>query len=202
MAFISLASYSQAFWDITFLTRTYGWDATTGSFWYGMVQMFAGLSGMLGGGIAADMLSKRGVRGASVIIVTIGAGLAVPFSFIYPLAGSASTALWLMVPAIFGNNMAFACAASALQRLFPAAMLGLAAGVYFFLSNAIGIGIGPTVVAAFTDYVFEDPNMIRYSLASVGGVSRGLAFVAFLAGLKYYRELMARREAVLDGAAA
>jgi MFS family permease len=195
MSFISLAAYSQAFWDITFLTRTYGWDAATGSFWYGMVQMFAGLSGMLVGGIVADKLSKRGVSGASLIMVTIGAGFAIPFSFIYPLVGSASSALWLMVLAIFGTNMAFACAASAVQRLFPAAMLGLAAGIYFFISNAVGIGIGPTLVAAITDYVYEDPNMIRYSLSMVGGGSRLLAFVLFVASFKHYRDLMIRREA-------
>ena len=194
MALISLAAYSQGFWDITFLTRTYGWDASTGSFWYGMVQLFGGLSGMLFGGIVADKLSKRGVNSASVIMVIIGSAIAVPFSFIYPLMGSAASALWLMVLAIFGSNMCFACAASALQRMFPSTMLGLAAGIYFFLSNAIGIGIGPTLVAAITDYSFEDPNMIRYSLSMVGGVSRALAFVLFLAGLGYYRKLMLERE--------
>jgi MFS family permease len=194
MALISLAAYSQAFWDITFLTRTYGWDASTGSFWYGMVQLFAGLSGMLFGGIVADKLTKRGVSGASIVMVIIGAGLAAPFSFMYPLMGSASSALLLMVLAIFGSNMCFACAASALQRMFPATMLGLAAGIYFFISNAVGIGIGPTLVAALTDYTFEDPNMIRYSLSFVGGISRAIAFVLFFVGLKYYRDLMTRRE--------
>ena len=194
MALISLAAYSQGFWDITFLTRTYGWDASTGSFWYGMVQLFAGLSGMLFGGIVADKLTKRGVKGASAIMVLIGSGFAVPFSFIYPLMGTAASALWLMVFAIFGSNMCFACAASALQRMFPATMLGLAAGIYFFISNAVGIGIGPTLVAAITDYSFEDPDMIRYSLSMVGGVSRAIAFVLFLVGLKYYRELMQKLE--------
>jgi MFS family permease len=201
MALISLAAYSQAFWDITFLTRTYGWDASTGSFWYGMVQLFAGLSGMLFGGIVADKLTKRGVSGASIVMVIIGAGLAAPFSFMYPLMGSASSALLLMVLAIFGSNMCFACAASALQRMFPATMLGLAAGIYFFISNAVGIGIGPTLVAALTDYTFEDPNMIRYSLSLVGGISRAIAFVLFFVGLKYYRDLMTRRESSLAAVA-
>lgn len=194
MALISLAAYSQGFWDITFLTRSYGWDAATGSFWYGMVQLFAGLSGMLFGGIVADKLSKRGVNGASVIMVIIGAGIAAPFSFIYPLMGSASSALLIMIVAIFGSNMCFACAASALQRMFPVTMLGLACGIYFFISNAVGIGIGPTLVAAITDYAFKDPEMIRYSLSMVGGVSRTLAFVLFVVGLRHYRKLMLQRE--------
>ncbi|MGI9309581.1 MAG: MFS transporter [Gammaproteobacteria bacterium] len=195
MALITLAAYAQGFWDITFLTRTYGWDAATGGFWYGMVQLFAGLSGMLFGGIVADRLSNRGVHASSVIMVTIGAGIAVPFSFVYPLVGSPSAALILMIFAIFGSNMAFACAASAVQRIFPVAMLGLAAGIYYFISNAVGMGIGPTLVAGITDYVFEDASMIRYSLSMVGGGSRLLALLFFLAGLKAYRDLMIRREA-------
>ena len=202
MALISLAAYAQGFWDITFLTRTYGWDAGTGSFWYGMVQLFAGLSGMLFGGIVADRLTNKGVVGASAIMVIIGSAIATPFSFIYPLMGSAAGALGLMILAIFGSNMCFACAASALQRMFPATMLGLAAGIYFFTSNAIGIGIGPTAVAAITDYSFEDPDMIRYSLSMVGGVSRAVAFVLFIAGLKYYREIILKREGELAAGAA
>ena len=190
MSLISLAAYSQGFWDITFLSRTFDKDPSTVSFMYGMVQLFAGLSGMLFAGIVADRLSKRGVNGASVIMVVIGCAIATPFSFIYPFASSASSALWFMVLAIFGSNMGFACAASAIQRMFPASMLGLAAGIYFFISNAVGIGIGPTAVAAITDYVFEDPKMIRYSLAAVGGVSRLLAFVLIFAGLKAYRDLL------------
>ena len=72
----------------------------------------------------------------------------------------------------------------------------MAAGIYFFVSNAVGIGIGPTLVAALTDYVFEDPQMIRYSLAAVGGVSRLLAFIIIFAGLKAYRDLLRDRERI------
>ena len=194
MALISLAAYSQGFWDITFLSRTYGWDASEGAFWYGMVQLFAGLSGMLLGGITADRLSRRGMRGASYIMVVVGCAIAAPFSFAYPLADSASSALALMAFAIFGSNMAFACAASALQLMFPLTMLGLAAGIYYFVSNAVGIGIGPTAVAAITDYVYGDPNKIQYSLALVGGLSRACALVLIVMGLKAYRDLLGKIE--------
>jgi hypothetical protein len=36
--------------------------------------------------------------------------------------------------------------------------------------------------------------MIRYSLASVGGISRALAFVLILAGLRAYRNLVRELE--------
>ena len=95
----------------------------------------------------------------------------------------------VMVFAIFGNSMAFACTASAIQKLFPSTMLGLAAGIYFFVSNAVGIGVGPTAVAALTDYGFDDTQMIRYSLASVGSISRALAFILVFLSFTHYRKL-------------
>ncbi len=194
MALVSLAAYAQGFWDITFLARTYDHDPSAVTFKYGMVQMFAGLGGMVTGGIVADRLSKKGMQGASVIMVIIGCAIATPFSFLYPMMGSANAALGLMILAIFGSNMAFACAASAMQRMFPVAMLGLAAGIYYFLSNSVGLLIGPTLVAVLTDYVLGDPDKVAYSLSTVGGVARLLAFITILVGYKSYPDLLRERE--------
>jgi hypothetical protein len=103
---------------------------------------------------------------------------------LYPLADSATAAFGFMVVAIFGSNMGYAFVASAIQRMFQASMLG------------------PTAVAAITDYVLEDAGMIRYSLASVGGVSRALAFVLILAGLRANRILVRERDRQLHAACA
>ena len=196
MALISMAAYAQGFWDVTYLTRIFGGDRGSVSFMYGMVQMFAGMSGMFLGGFTADRLTRRGVEGSSYKLVTLGAAFAIPFAFLYPLMGSESGSLWLMVLAIFGTNMCFACAASAMQRMYPAAMLGLAAGVYFFMSNAVGLMVGPFAIAATTDYVFADPQKVGYSLSIVGGTARLLAFVVFAIGLKSYVRLLREREGV------
>lgn len=195
MALISLAAYAQGFWDLTFLSRTYGLDTKTAGFSYGMVQLFGGLCGMLVGGMVADFLSRRGVQGSSFKLVTVGAAIATPFSVVYPLMGTHSASLALMVLAIFGSNMGFAGAAAAMQRMYPSTMLGLAAGFYFFMSNAIGLLVGPTAVAAITDYGFGDTAKVGYSLSIVGGSARLLAFVLFACGLRAYVRLLREREA-------
>lgn len=197
MALISLAAYAQAFWDVTYLTRTFGGNLREVGFMYGMVQMFAGIGGMFLGGFTADRLTKRGVESSSYKLVIVGAAIATPFAFMYSLMGMEQMSLWLMVGTIFGTNMCFACAASAMQRMYPAAMLGLAAGIYFFMSNAIGLMVGPTVVAAITDYGFGDPQKVGYSLSIVGGTARLLAFVVFVVGLGSYVRLLREREGKL-----
>ena len=194
MALISLAAYAQGFWDVTYLTRTFGGDRGSVAFMYGMVQMFAGMSGMFLGGYTADRLTRRGVEGSSFKLVVVGAAIATPFGFAYSVAGTEQLSLWLMVVAIFGTNICFACAASAMQRMYPVAMLGLAAGVYFFMSNAVGLMVGPTVVAALTDYYFVDPQKVGYSLSIVGGCARLLAFVVFVIGMFSYVKLLRERE--------
>lgn len=197
MALISLAAYAQGFWDLTFLARNYGLDTKAAGFSYGMVQLFGGLCGMLVGGIVADFLNKKGVQGSSFKLVTIGAAIAIPFSVIYPFMASDSASLGMMVMAIFGSNMCFAGAAAAMQRMFPSTMLGLAAGFYFFMSNAVGLLLGPFSIAAITDYGFGDPDKVGYSLSIVGGTARLLAFVVFLIGLRAYVKLMREREAMV-----
>ena len=138
--------------------------------------------------------ARRVCRARAYKLVTIGAAIATPFSVIYPLMGSHSTSLALMVLAIFGSNMGFAGAAAAMQRMYPSTMLGLAAGFYFFMSNAVGLLVGPTAVAAITDYGFGDPGKVGYSLSIVGGSARLLAFVLFAVGLKAYVRLLRERE--------
>ncbi len=194
MALISLAAYAQGFWDVTYLLRIFGGDRGNVAFMYGMVQMFAGMAGMFLGGFTADRLTARGVEGSSFKLVILGAAIATPFAFAYALVDSEQLSLWLMVGTIFGTNICFACAASAMQRMYPVAMLGLAAGIYFFMSNAVGLMVGPTAVAAITDYSFADPQMVGYSLSIVGGVSRLLAFLAFIVGLGAYVKLLRERE--------
>lgn len=194
MALISLAAYAQGFWDLTYLSRTFGLDTKTAGFSYGMVQMFGGMAGMLLGGMTADRLSKKGVQGASFKLVIVGSAFAVPFAYMYPLMGSSSASLWLMILAIFGTNICFACAASAMQRMYPAAMLGFAAGIYFFMSNAVGLLVGPFAIAATTDYIFADPLKVGSSLSIVGGTARLLALVVFALGLKAYVNLLRERE--------
>lgn len=188
MSFISLSSYSQGFWDITFLSRTYGWDPASGSMWYGAVQMSGGIIGVLCGGYFADKMGERGIKGASFIMIVVGAAVALICGLIYPLMPNANSSMVMMIPTILGNTIPYGCAAATIQMIFPSNMRGLAAGIYFFMSNAIGIGIGPTAVAFLTDYVFNDTQMVRFSLLSVCSVARASAFLLVLIALGAYRK--------------
>jgi hypothetical protein len=45
----------------------------------------------------------------------------------------------------------------------------------------VGLGLGPSVVAAFTDYVFKDDALVGYSMAAaimIFGLAAALLFIA------------------------
>jgi hypothetical protein len=51
--------------------------------------------------------------------------------------------------------------------------------MYLFVYQMIGLGLGPSVVAAFTDYVFKDDALVGYSMAAtiaIFGLAAALLF--------------------------
>ena len=90
--------------------------------------------------------------------------LHIPFGIVYPLMPDANWALLLLCPAVFTAAMPFGVAPAAIQQMMPARMRAQGAAVYLFVINLIGLGLGPTAVAWFTDYVYGDPNKVHMSL--------------------------------------
>jgi hypothetical protein len=69
----------------------------------------------------------------------------------------------------------------------PNAMRAQATAFYLFVINLVGLGIGPTLVAALTEDVFRDQNAVHYSLLIVGAVANLAAAILLWLGLKPYR---------------
>ena len=59
-----------------------------------------------------------------------------------------------------------------------------------FILNLIGMSLGPTLVALFTDFVFKDENMIRYSMMVLFIVGGGFGLILSLMVLKPYRKII------------
>ena len=84
-------------------------------------------------------------------------------------------------------------AASAAQEMTPNQMRAQASAFYLFMTNLIGLGLGPTVVALFTDYVFSDTMMIRYSLICMVLTFNPLAII--LIRIRYKLKIFNRKRA-------
>jgi hypothetical protein len=82
------------------------------------------------------------------------------------------------VPIVFFLNSYFGLAIAALQRITPNRMRAQVSAVMLFMTNLFGLALGPSAVAAITDFVFSDDAALSRSLSLTalppGGATFGL----------------------------
>jgi MFS family permease len=194
---VTLSGYASAVWTPAFFIRAYGWEPGQIGLWYGLIYLTFGTSGALFGGWLCDRLTARGVLDAPVRVAAfgyLGTGL---FGGLAPLMPTPELALVLFVPATFLATLPFPLAGTSIQLITPNRLRGQVSALYMLVINVVGLGLGPLIVGAFTDYVFTEPADVRYSLALVNAVAAPLALMLLMAAFAGYRRL---RLEVAEGA--
>jgi hypothetical protein len=78
-----------------------------------------------------------------------------------------------------------------MQQVTPNEMRGVVNGAYVVTTNVIGLALGPTLVAACTDYVFGDPKAVARSLGLVSMFMGPIAVVLLWSGTAAMRRKLA-----------
>ncbi len=187
LALIALANYGLAAWAPTFLVRTYDWPISRAGISLGSITAIVGPMGIVFGGWYADRLLAAGRTDAKLRVAAWAAVGLLVTDILFPLMPTATGALVLFVPLSFFAAAPFGVGAAAVQELLPNQMRAQGSALYLFALAAIGVGLGPTVVAVLTDYVFGADSALRYSLA-IASSGAMLGAVALLwTGLGPYR---------------
>ena len=187
-AFTAFASYGCTAWIPTYFFRTFGWPVPKAGLIFGLILVAGSISGVIWGGWYADRLKNKGISAGRVRIGLI-AGIGILLSCCIPLISNPNIVVTLLfIPAFFIASPMGASTA-ALQELMPNQVRALTSAIFLFLINMIGLGLGPYVVAFFTDSVFKNENDIRYSLTALLAIGGGLAAVCYRIGYRGYREL-------------
>ncbi|RMF11568.1 MAG: hypothetical protein D6763_02765 [Alphaproteobacteria bacterium] len=105
-------------------------------------------------------------------------------------ADSSSVALACVALASFLVTLPLALVASAIQTVTPNQMRGVVAGIYVVTTNLFGLGLGPTLVATCTDYLFADPLAVGQSLALVALSMACVGFILLWRGVAPLRRVM------------
>jgi hypothetical protein len=66
--------------------------------------------------------------------------------------------------------------------------------------NLVGLTVGPTGIALFTDRVFHDDTMLRYSVLCVASLAGVVAIGFLLYNLREYRRAFAEVQSWLSAA--
>ncbi len=185
-ALVALNGYGAYAWIPTFLQRRFAWTPGQTGVVFGLIVAVAGTLGIVAGGYLADSLRSRGRNDANLVVALLAAVAGIPFVVAFPLAPTATWSMIFVTPVVFFASMPFGVAPAAIQQMMPNRMRSQASALYLFVVSLIGMGIGPSLVAALTDNMFGKEN-IGYSLLCVGVFSYVGAGLLLYLGLKPYR---------------
>ena len=191
MGISAMTGFGIRSWAPSFYVRTYHWSVAR----YGLVQGLLALTimpiGALTGSLMAEHLARKGHDDANMRTVFIGQCLAMPGMILFPLMPTASLAIALSTLYTFFLFWTQAPMNAALQIVTPNQMRGQVTAIFLFIFNVIGTGLGPTIVALFTDYLFHSDRMIGRSIAIATLALGVLTAIIMWLGIKPYGRAMA-----------
>lgn len=187
-AFSALMAYGISAWIPTFLVRTHGWTYVDAGTNYGIVVVIFGTAGVVVGGWAGDKVTALGHANGRLLVMALGSLAAVPFAVAYPLVDSISWVFVLLAFTTFLSTFSLAPGAAAIPELMPNQMRGFASAFMIFVITLLGLGLGPSIIAAMTDFYYQDEMMVRYSLAYAPTFILTIGGLIGLAGLRPYLE--------------
>lgn len=195
-SFSSLCGYGLALWTPSVIMRSFGFDLiTTGQFMASLL-LIGGTAGVFAGGWFADRLGQ-GDRGWYaklpayawlITCPTFAIGLLTPSPWIaWPL---------LLIPNAL-NILWLGPVTTAVQHLVPTHMRATASGSFLFINNLIGLGVGPLLMGAISDWLKGEygTESLRYAAVSCLGFYILAALLALLSVRALRRDWVAEAPA-------
>lgn len=190
---LSIASYGGLSWMPTYLIRVRQFSVESSGVYIGAIYMVFGMLGSFSGGWLSERIFDRGRKDAIFLVSSLTAFALVPTV----LAVSILPGYWVLAGlAIFSLfiSMPWGIAGAALQLIAPNRHRAQLSAVYLFAMTVVGLGVGPTLIAVLTDYVFRDEMDIGYSIAIASSLASIVAGITLWRGLPFYREAVIDNE--------
>jgi MFS family permease len=167
MALLAMCGYSVAAWLPSAIVRAYGVSAGQVGKVLGVSTILMNSTGMLLAGILCDRLTRKGRKDAPIVVALISACGILVFAGL-PTVMPTVTLVWI---ALFVSGLTFnaynGVGPQAVNQVTPNQYRAQVSAVYLFAVNALGLGVGPTLVPLLNDHLFHDPLKIRFSLIIV-----------------------------------
>jgi len=135
----------------------------------------------------ASWLTARGSRDLYMRVALYCVVLAVVGAVLTPIAPNPYLSLLMLFPATVGTMAATAAGLTALMVVTPNQMRAQASALYYLVVNLIGLTLGPTGIALFTDKVFRSDAMLRYSVLCVACLAGAFAIGLLVYNVRQYR---------------
>lgn len=187
----AMITFGVTAWLPATFIRQWGWTPGEIGPAYGVIILTFGIGGMLVSGFLADHLTARGKLVGSILISLIATSVLIVTGVALAFAPSAEFALVAVAATTFFLGMPVALAPPILQAITPNQLRGQVTSIYLLLINLIGLGMGPFLVAFFTDFIFYDEQKVGLSLGLVSALAALLSVVCLARAIGPYRQLVA-----------
>lgn len=189
-----IAGISYLAWIPAVFIRVHGWEPSQVGGAYGAILLFGATPGVLVGGWLSDWLSARGKRDAPLRAAILAMACCIPFAIATPLMPTAPLALTSLAVFSFFAGVMNSLPATSLQAVSPNQFRAQVTAIYFLIGNLVSLGLGPTIVAAFSDAVLGGPQKIGLSLSIVSGIALVLACTTLTLTLPAFRRSLDEAE--------
>ncbi|TAH02153.1 MAG: MFS transporter [Sphingobacteriales bacterium] len=196
-SFTAFVSYGCTAWVPTYFNRTFGWPVPKAGLYFGLVLLAASISGVLWGGWYADKLKSKNILNGRVRVGLI-ATIVILLSCFIPLINNPAIVMALFFIPLFFVSSPMGASTTAIQELMPNQVRALSSSIFLFVLNMIGLGLGPLLVAFFTDNIFHNEKAIRFSLSALFLIGGGLGTLFYFIGYKGYKKVMEQKEQVFN----
>ncbi|MGH8142510.1 MAG: MFS transporter [Steroidobacteraceae bacterium] len=188
-------TYGFLAWIPTMFVRTWGWSIARVGVAYGVVMILSGVLTVFVVSWLARRLHARGRSDAYMRSALYCTLFGVVGAVLTPIAPIPLVALLMLVPMTVGMLAATSAGLAGLMVVTPNQMRAQASALYYLVVNLIGLTAGPTGIALFTDHVFHNDALLRYSILSVSIIVGVLALLVLTYNLGQYRKAVAASEA-------
>jgi MFS family permease len=196
--FMSICPVALTTWVPTFISRQYGWTPVEYGTALGIINILAGVTVVLKGGIV-DWLFARGMTDAHVrfycwllvamLPVACGAFF-VPDARVF--LGLYGLLQLVVIPYTFYAN-------AAMTMIVPSALRGRVFAIQLLVFNMVGAATGPVIVGFLTDRVFGDTAKVGQSIALTLGVCMTAALICLWTVLGELRRAVAHANGAQGG---
>ena len=187
-AMFSLAGYALVSWLPTYFVRAYDMSNSEIGAWLGIALFFGGTAGIVSGGVIGDWYTTKRVDAPIRIGIVATIGTAIFGAMLFQ-AKDPSIAMLAIYPTLFFATLPLGTALAALQIITPSNFRARTTALYLFVDAMIGLGLGPTAVALFTDYVYRDEAKLGLSIMTVILISMCLGFFLLTSVRSRYEEI-------------
>ena len=188
VSMLSIIGYGTMAWYVEMIVRNFATPKSEIGLQFGLIFIIAGSLGTLTLAWFTERLSAKGHADASLrTLLVVALAQWIPAA-LAPQMPSASLTMLVTIPVVFFQYGYFGISLAALQRITPNQLRGQVSALFLFCTNILGLALGPTIVASFTDFVFENDAMLSHSLTTVACICSPIAALLFYKGLKKYRE--------------